>query len=157
MLVKNPNPNLTATYDKPYSLNNEEQLKEYLMGLSFPVDICEVYKRIGEITKENPKQYPKFTLRIRCKDKIAGELILNRGVLQKAIVSRDGKKITVDKKSDWSYENNGVSIEKKQGLTNIHLTSVSIENLSKFDSISDQFIKAEEEIRTLPGFSKRKK
>ena len=103
----------TKTGDKykgPFILPNEDELKEYISGLTFPMDITEVYKEICNLLHHNTKQYAKFSLQISTYAGYEVEtgttdlISLTYGALNKFIITKDDKTVSIDKDGNWKYK-----------------------------------------------------
>ncbi len=148
-----------AGYDGyQYRLNNEDVLKEYLLGLSFPVDISEVYKRISEIALDSIKDYPEIKIVatdvIDEKTATTDEIKLRYGKLEKFTISKNGKTISIDKNGNWTVTSPKVSINKSHdGKINYSLNMDSYEELIANLGVN-QFTIATEEVSNIKQFVK---
>ena len=144
--------------DKDCVLRNEEALKTYFLGLEFPIDINEVYKKICELSLDSINVYPEFELKVEKKvdgnSSVVTDMInLVNGQLQNYTITKGGKTISLDGEGNWSYVANQVSISyAKNGEINYSLTGFSRDGLEtisapavKYDMISEEI----EEVKNL--------
>lgn len=92
---------MSAFSDYTFRMKNEEQLQQYLLGLSFPLKIDEVYKKIVEISIDSINEYPNFNLKVERKldekkQKTTGRISLNYGQLKIFTMTIEGKTISID-------------------------------------------------------------
>lgn len=145
---------------KDFVLKNEEQLKKYLLGLSLPFDICEVYKRICEISLGSAGKYPKISLNVtRNIDKnnniTTDNITLEGGKLKSFIITKDGKTISIDNKGNWAYSSSRLDVSQNyEGLVNYNLKALSQADLEKSPSPLEQFNSAKDEVDGVKVFVK---
>lgn len=137
-----------AGYDGyQYRLNNEEELQEYLLELSFPIDINEVYKIISEISLDSIKDYPEIKIVVKDeKGNTTDEIKLHYGKLEKFTMTKNGKTVSIDNNGNWTVASPKVSINKSyDGKVNYILNMDSYEELIAYLDIN-QFTIANEEV-----------
>ena len=133
--------------DEQYRLKNEETMKDYISGLSFPTDFVEVYKKICEITETPAKIYKSFKLEIKRGEDITDQLILIGGVLKNFIITKDEKTVTLDPEGNWTYKRGNVSVSGNIKETmDYHLTSVPMGTLNEAPTLSDLLTEATTEV-----------
>ena len=87
-------------------LDNEDKLEEYLVNLIFPVDIIDVYKNIVDICNLDVSKYQSFEIKI-IPSKVGkkGDMIeLKDGEFIQINMTKNGKRICLNKNDVWSYE-----------------------------------------------------
>ena len=142
-----------------FRLKNEEELKDYLLSLSFPVDIAEVYKHIREIALGPIITYPSIKLvaqeKINDDESITtDEIHIKNGELYNFTRTKNGIKISIDKDDNWSYTSQKVSINKSsEGKVDYRLNADSYEELAASIGV-DQFVPASEEVDKVKQFTK---
>lgn len=118
-----------------FKIRNEEELQQYLLGLSFPFEINEVYKKICEISIDSISEYPSFRLRtIKRLDKKTNKttdmISLSHGQLEKIVMTKNEKTIAIDSNGNWSYDSSKLSVSQSdKGAVNYSLNSISEELL----------------------------
>lgn len=142
-----------------FKLKNEEDLQQYLLGLTFPIDITEVYNKICEMSLDSVTEYPtlkiEVTKRINKKDKKTTDMIsLRRGRLFKFVMTKDDKNIMIDCDGSWSYDSPKFSAGKdNEGRIKYHLNSVSCNSeLPESENPIEQYYEACEEIEQAKAF-----
>lgn len=142
-----------------FKLNNEEKIKEYLLGLKFPAKIDEVYKTIYDISLNSIKKYPKFSIKVTKKidennSKITDEIVLNHGKLENFIITRNGKTISIDKNNCWQYESDKMyANENEKGNMNFGTKEMSKEEISNLN-INEQIKLINNDIEKVKKLSK---
>lgn len=116
-----------------YRLGNENEIESYLVNLSFPTSIVDVYKEICELLGNNMGIYPEFRLCLSRKDdageiKLTDMIDLKDGNLEKFGMSDGVRTIFVDKDDNWSYEVNG----EEPVLKKLTIKSISDEIVCDF-------------------------
>lgn len=137
--------------DHPYRLKNEEALEQYLLSLSFPIAIDEVYKKICELSLDPVNLYPRLILKVRKKiddnkTMITDSIIMEQGQISSFIITRNDKTISLNNLEDWTYEAPEISAISKDGLDfffKVHVEnreqlSKTISPIEEFDKISDE-------------------
>lgn len=155
--IGNPTPSKTYS-NKAFKLKNEEELREYLLDLSFPFEINEVYKKICEISIDSVHKYPRFKLEVEKKldeknKKTTDKLSLAYGQLERFIIVRNGKTISIDSNGNWSYDSEKLTLSQKEGEINYHFTIPSKE-LSTIASPLEQYSAVCEEINKIKILTK---
>ena len=145
--------------DSVYKLNNEEELQEYLLNLSFPIDISDVYKHISEIALGPINEYPYIQIEVKNnidkKNSITTDYIyIKNGQLTNFIITKNEKKISIDKDDNWSFTTEKVSINKtNNGKIDYRLNLDSHEELIRDIGI-DRFTPANEEVNKVKQLTK---
>lgn len=146
--------------DYVFAIRNEEQLEQYLLGLSFPIAIDEVYKSICEISASPVSEYPKFKIEVEKKvdeknSKTIDMVSLSHGKLKKFIITKNGRTIAIDGDGNWSYDTPrlAMSQSEKDGV-NYRLNSIPSEELILMDSPLDEYNKVSQEVDEIKVFTK---
>ncbi len=135
-----------------FRLENEEQLQQYLLGLTFPLKLDEVYKRICAISTPTIDEYPSFKMKVKRKldekkDKITDMISLNRGRLKEFIITKGGIAIKIDSDGNWSYDSSKLIVSQNdQGEVNYSLNSIPSGELSKTPTPFEQYSEASKEV-----------
>ena len=142
-----------------FELNNEEKLKEYLLGLSLPIKIDEVYKKICEISLDSIEKYPAFSIKVTQKidkenSKVTDKIVLKYGKLEEFKITRNGKTIYIDKNNCWRYDNNKIyASENENGDINFEAKGMSKEEILKLN-IDEQIKLIDDDIEQVKKLSK---
>jgi len=150
--------------DYVFRLENEEQLQQYLLGLTFPLEINEVYKKICEISTSSVNEYPSFKIEVKRKldeknNKTTDMISLNHGQLKEFIITKGGKTITIDSDGNWIYDSSKLIISQSgNGNINYSLNSIPRDELLTASSPFEQYSEVSQEVeqvrnltRTLKG------
>ena len=142
-------------------MENEEQLQQYLLGLTFPLEINEVYKKISEISTSSVNEYPSFKIEVKREknNKTTDAMSLNHGQLKKFIITKGGKTITIDSDGNWIYDSSKLIISQSgNGNINYSLNSIPRDELLTSTSPFEQYSEVSQEVeqvrnltRTLKG------
>lgn len=138
-------------------LKNEEELEEYLLGLSFPVKIDELYKKINNISLDDISKYPNILIRVENKefDKVTDFINLENGLMDAFAMTRDGKTFSIDNKNNWSYESTSLAIKKNvKGEINYSLRVNSFDDMLQVGLPYEQFNLIEQEVEKTKGLVK---
>lgn len=170
--LKNEQHSLTITIERPESikksglgdcvfrLKKEDELQQYLLGLTFPLDINEVYKKICEISLDSITEYPKFDLEVKSQinekqDKTTDMISLRYGLLNIFIITREGKTVTIDSAGNWSYASPELAVsQEKNGNINYSLNSISYDEISSLASPLEQFNMVSQEVEQVRTLTK---
>lgn len=103
---------------KPFTLNHEKELEQYLCGLTFPVSIDQVYQKIESLTFSQVEEYPKMHLEVQKKEKdqekVTDFISLEYGKMDKVMMTKEGKSVILDHKDNWFYQKDGISIRSTE-------------------------------------------
>lgn len=158
--INKPKTNDLEVNNDTYKLKNEAKLQQYLLNISFPIKIDEIYKKICEISLENIKNYPKISIEVKRKeidnsDKITDNILIRNGILKKFTMTKNKKTVTIDKDGNWSYESPKLFINQtKNGNINYNLNDISKEEISNMDSLSEQYNIINEEVKKVKKLTK---
>lgn len=128
--IKNPN-------GECFKLNNEEEWKQYLLGLSFPLDITEVYEKIGEIFMNSMGKYLDFELQV-VRDRVGKK----NEILDKITLSNGQLTIT-----NWTYSCSKLTVNQRSN-------AISGENLSDVNSPFEECDEIREEVEHVKKLEK---
>lgn len=91
-----------------YKLENEEDLVEYIIGLSNNINLVDLYKILCESYLGDVSVYPKFMLRkskkIDSSIKVTDMILLKNGELEQFAITKNEKTLFLDQDDNWSYE-----------------------------------------------------
>lgn len=138
--------------DYVFRLENEEELIQYLLGLTFPLEINEVYKKICEISTSNVDEYPSFKIEAKKKldeknKKKTDMVSLNHGQLRRFIITKGGKTIAIDSDGNWSYNSPKLAVSQSDnGNINYSLNSIPNEELLTVSNPYEQYSKVSQEV-----------
>ena len=130
-------PSYTKGYDDNSRENayeiNSTALRNYLLSLTYPIDVKETYKNINEILNDSIKNYSDFKIsvykRVINKDVLIDGIYLTNGDIKS--YTRSGKTISFGENDNWTYDNENLYISQKDGIVDFSIKSVSPEILSK--------------------------
>lgn len=120
-----------------FHLNNEAQLEEYLLGLTFPFDISEVYKRVQQISLGKVSAYPSIKLEVKKKvdeknSITTDQISLSKGKLNVFTMTKGDRTITIDKDENWTFSSPKLSIQNySDGAVGYSLNTKSYQELEK--------------------------
>lgn len=146
--------------DYVFRLENEEQLQQYLLGLTFPLEINEVYKKICEISTSSVNEYPSFKIEVKRKldeknNKTTDMISLNHGQLKKFIITKGGRTITIDSDGNWSYDSPKLIISQSdKGNINYSLNSIPSDELLTASSPFEQYSEVSQEVEQVRKLTK---
>jgi len=90
----------------PVKLDNEIEIRDYLLSIEFPIKIEDVYKKVVDISLGDVSKYKLIELNLKYKNDSIEKLVLNEGNLKCYRIIRDGKVIEVDDKDTFIYKSN---------------------------------------------------
>lgn len=143
-----------------FTLPNERKLQKYLLGLTFPVEMSEIYPKIVELFQNEIEEYPTFSLQIKKKmniqkDEIVDAIFLNYGNLDKYIATRDGKQITYSGNGSWNYNTPTIEINRNQeDKISYKLEDASFEELAEMTSPAIQYQEVVKEVENVKVLAK---
>lgn len=146
--------------DYVFRLENEEQLQQYLLGLTFPLEINEVYKRICEISTSSVNDYPCFKIEVKRKldeenNKTTDMVSLNHGQLKTFIITKGGRTITIDSDGNWSFDSPKLIISQSdKGNINYSLNSIPSDELLTAPSPFEQYSEVSQEVEQVRKLTK---
>lgn len=147
--------------DYVFSLKNEEQLEQYLLGLSFPLNIDEVYKKICEISIDSVSEYPKFNIKVEKKvdekkSKTTDMVSLSHGKLRRFIITKNGRTIEIDGDGNWSYDSPKLAIsQSEENGINYSLNSIPTAEIASMASPLEEYTKVSKEVDDIKVFTKK--
>lgn len=97
---------------------NEQDVIDYLLDLSFPCTIEEVYKKINRLSLKNIESFPHVVLKIEKKGKKTDAIKLVDGAWSEFTRTNNGKTVSLDNKGVFTYRDRLVALE--EGMLTIH-------------------------------------
>lgn len=92
--------------DNPYV--DTVRMEEIISGITFPCDIEDVCSRISEALSIDAELFPKVCVivkkKINGKDRITDEAYFKDGKFEKLIITKNGRRIIIDKFNNWTYD-----------------------------------------------------
>lgn len=111
--ISNPDSNSCDLFSSYiYSIKDEEEFKKYLMGLTYPFDVKEIYKyicdRCLQCSFAGPIGFPKIDIEVQKEVDNYNSILLDKilvsyGNLKQYTRTTNNKTITVDGDDNWSY------------------------------------------------------
>lgn len=167
IILKNENYSLTIELESRSKLNLLEDLEDleaervfedYLLGLTFPIAIEDIYQKFDSLYLIIKELYSKLSIKVEKKVEdsfiVTDVILLKYGEVMDFAVTRDGKTIMLNN-GGWSYRTDNVCIHQKEnGLYDIHLQNV---DLNKFyiPSVKKQIKNITPEINMVRELKKR--
>lgn len=152
------NINVPSLKDYTFELKNEDKIQQYLLGLEFPLDINEVYKKIAEISSGFGDQYSDYSFKVekqldKRKSKTTDLVDVSNGRLNKFIVTKGERTIFVDSEGNWSYDTPNLAVSQSgEGKVSFTMNSIPSDELLTIASPYEQYsdvAKEVEEVRKL--------
>lgn len=97
---------------------NEQAVMDYLLDLSFPCTIEEVYKKINRLSLKDIKSFPHVVLKIEKKGKKTDAIELVDGAWAEFTRTNNGETVSLDNKGVFTYRDRLVALE--EGMLTIH-------------------------------------
>jgi len=119
--------------DKDYKLDNEMELRNYLLYLEFPIKIEEVLKKICEISLGDISKYSLIKLDCYYNEKKISALHFRNGKFDLYNDIRDGKEISVNSDGMFRY--------KTDNKGNYYFIEIVDDVIKKYEYISSEGIK----------------
>ena len=143
-----------------FRLKNEEQLQQYLLGLTFPLKIDEVYNKICEISTNCVEEYPNFEIRVERKidkknNKKTDLISLKHGRFNQFIITKNGITISIDNNGNWSYDSQKFIIsQNNNGNINYSLNSTSSDELFNVATPFEHYNEVSQEVEKVRKLTK---
>lgn len=143
-----------------FRLKNEEQLQQYLLGLTFPLKIDEVYNKICEISTNCVEEYPNFEIRVERKidkknNKKTDLISLKHGQFNQFIITKNGITISIDNNGNWSYDSQKFIIsQNNNGNINYSLNSMSSDELFNVATPFEHYNEVSQEVEKVRKLTK---
>lgn len=133
-----------------FYLGNEEALMQYLLSLSSPIDIVEVFKKVRELSLgDDLSKYSNILIKVFKSEEnkeIETDVIeICYGKVRQIKKTQDNKTISFDENDNWTFENPSLSVKKGDGKIKISMDSSSSDELVGISPL-DSYIKAGEEV-----------
>lgn len=143
-----------------FRLKNEKELEQYLLGLSFPVAIDEVYHKICDLALDSMYIYPSLLLKVE--KEINGETVFvtdlvatQNGQMTDFTITRDGRTISIDKFGKWTYLSPKVIANESDhfGIT-FHIRAEDREQIDGMISPKEEFERIDKEVQDVKKLTK---
>ena len=123
---------------------------QYLLSLSSPIDIVEVFKKVRELSLgDDLSKYSNILIKVFKSEEnkeIETDVIeICYGKVRQIKKTQDNKTISFDENDNWTFENPSLSIKKGDGKIKISMDSSSSDELVGISPL-DSYIKAGEEV-----------
>lgn len=133
-----------------FYLENEEALMQYLLSLSSPIDIVEVFQKVRELSLEDDlSKYSNILIKVFKSEEnkeIETDVIeICYGKVRQIKKTQDNKTISFDENDNWTFENPSLSIKKGDGKIKICMDSSSSDELVGISPL-ESYNKAGEEV-----------
>ena len=133
-----------------FYLENEEALMQYLLSLSSPIDIVEVFQKVRELSLgDDLSKYSNILIKVFKSEEnkeIETDVIeIHYGKVKQIKKTQDNKTISFDENDNWTFENPSLSVKKGDGKIKISMDSSSSDELVGISPL-DSYIKAGEEV-----------
>lgn len=134
-----------------FELDNEVGLRDYLVGLEFPILIDELYKKICEISIGDVSRYESIKLDCYYNGINTDSLYINYGKFKFYNMVRDDREIILDDSGFFVYKKNGeiMFTYSDIGVNNDLICEVGINKFTQnvVDEISDKKVKSRIRVR----------
>ena len=133
-----------------FYLGNEEALMQYLLSLSSPIDIVEVFKKVRELSLgDDLSKYSNILIKVFKSEEnkeIETDVIeICYGKVRQIKKTQDNKTISFDENDNWTFENPSLSIKKGDGKIKMSIASSSSYELLSISPL-ESYNKAGEEV-----------
>ncbi|MDE6284497.1 MAG: hypothetical protein K2M17_02005 [Bacilli bacterium] len=159
---------LSVSVDSPneregetFYLENEESFENYLLGLSVPFAVDDIFKKFSELCLGDKNSYPSIMVKIEKKVEneridVTDDIALNYGQVTSFIVTRNGKTISLDENNGWSYRTADLSVIKdsESGKMDVNASSLSDLTTECFD-ITSEVTAASQEVEMIRKLRKK--
>ena len=142
--------NLRPNVGSIFYLENEDALMQYLLSLSSPIDIVEVFKKVRELSLgDDLLKYSKILIKVFKSEEnkeIETDVIeICYGKVRQIKKTQDNKTISFDENGNWTFENPSLSVVKGDGKIKISMDSSSSDELVGISPL-ESYNKAGEEV-----------
>ncbi|MCX4365498.1 MAG: hypothetical protein OSJ70_06980 [Bacilli bacterium] len=143
-----------------FRLKNDEALVKYLLDVSFPIELDQVYKKLCEISLDFDLEYPSVHLIVKkgVEDenrKITDEIHITNGKLKIFTLTKNGKMVSVDEAGNTVYQDKMVAINQhNDGSFEYHLNVPSREKIASLGTIDENLDKALKEVADIRSLAK---
>lgn len=133
-----------------FYLGNEEELMQYLLSLSSPIDIVEVFQKVRELSLgDDLSKYSNILIKVFKSEEnkeIETDVIeICYGKVRQIKKTQDNKTISFDENDNWTFENPSLSVIKGDGKIKISMDSSSSDELVGISPL-ESYNKAGEEV-----------
>ncbi len=143
-----------------YYMENILALQEYLLELTIPFAINEVFKKICEISISHVETYPSLIMEVTKNDggskKTVDKLSLSYGHLDYFAITIGDRTVTIDFCNGcWRLETPQYKIlQNMDGTINYSLTNVPVQEFTNAPALSDQYEQAVKEVEQVRSLAK---
>ena len=142
--------NLRPNVGSIFYLENEDALMQYLLSLSSPIDIVEVFKKVRELSLgDDLSKYSEILIKVFKSEEnkeIETDVIeICYGKVRQIKKTQDNKTISFDENGNWTFENPSLSVIKGDGKIKISMDSSSSDELVGISPL-ESYNKAGEEV-----------
>ena len=142
--------NLRPNVGSIFYLENEDALMQYLLSLSSPIDIVEVFKKVRELSLgDDLSKYSNILIKVFKSEEnkeIETDVIeICYGKVRQIKKTQDNKTISFDENGNWTFENPSLSVIKGDGKIKISMDSSSSDELVGISPL-ESYNKAGEEV-----------
>lgn len=133
-----------------FYLGNEEALMQYLLSLSSPIDIVEVFKKVRELSLGNDlSKYPNILIRmfksVENKEVETDVIEICNGKVKQIKKTQDNKTISFDENGNWTFDDASISVMKDKEKIKFSITTSFSDGLLNISPI-DTYTNAGEEV-----------
>lgn len=132
--ISNPDSNsCDLLSDYIYSIKEEEEFKKYLMGLTYPFDVKEIYKyicdRCLQCSFAGPVGFPKIDIEVQkvfdsFNSILLDKILVSYGNLKQYTRTTNNKTITVDGDDNWSYSSPTIIVKPTPYISENRVESI---------------------------------
>lgn len=122
-------------------LDNEKELMKYLVGLTFPISIVDVYKKICEISLGDVSKYSRIVIRCcNVKDNVKETdlIVLEDGNFGEFGITKNDKTIFIDKYGNYTYRMSDLTTDVEISISSDDRTKCEIS--TKDGNCMDEYI-----------------
>ena len=129
--VKNNNTVLTINikrldevtdYNEMYQLPNESKLQDFLLSITFPIKIGDLYRKLEEIAINDEANYKGISVEVKKDNEITDLIHIFEGKVTRIKMTRDGKSITLIGEDAWEYKSPKLSVGNEDGTISMSVT-----------------------------------
>ncbi len=137
--------------DSVSMLPNEEDLSNYLLGLSFPIEIEKAYKKICELSLTDIELISHVVLETQKKGIKTDIIDLEYGIWSKFQKTTAGKTVSLDNKGEFTYQDRLIALEN--GMLTTHTPTKQISEDMVISPI-EELKKIEKEVQKVKKITK---
>ena len=104
-----------------FQLKKEDEIRQYLLSLSFPTNIFNVYKKLHNFYLNPITDYQKIEIKVtkhinKGNTKTTDWLKIEDGLITQAIITKNETTISIDKDGNWSYNTPKLQVKEENGI-----------------------------------------